>query len=191
MTDPIRTEEQACIARYLAGDTDAFAPLYERYANKVYLFLYTKTLHKETAEDLTSHTFIKALDSLSRYDPSKACFLTWLYRIARNVLVDYCRAERRHLPYDEGIFDMASTIDVEREAGTAHILRTVRTYLSTLKPEQKDMVIMRLWDGLTYEEIASVTGKTEASCKMAVSRTLAALRKDLAHLIAAGLILFN
>ena len=73
---------------------DDFGKLYDQHVKKIYEFIYFKTHHKETAEDLTSVTFMKALSNIESFDEKKASFKTWLYRIARNTVIDHYRMKR-------------------------------------------------------------------------------------------------
>lgn len=72
-------DESEIITACKAGDTMPFSELYDQYIEKIYRFIYYKTHHKEIAEDITSVTFMKALERLNTFDPSKAQFSTWLY----------------------------------------------------------------------------------------------------------------
>lgn len=158
------------------GQTHQFGTLYDRYIRRVYDFIYYKTMHKETAEDLTSQTFMKALKQIRQYDTGKGVFSAWLYRIARNTVFDHYRAQRPTLDIDD-VWDLSSGDDVERDAHVSLQLSEVQEYIAQLKPEQRDIVIMRVWSGLSYQEIADVLGKTEGACKMIFSRTMKELRQ--------------
>ena len=88
------SKEQKLIKDCLGGDLKKFGGLYELYIDKIYKFIYFKTHHKETAEDLVSQTFFKALENIKGFDPSKGKFSSWLYRIARNCVIDYYRTKK-------------------------------------------------------------------------------------------------
>lgn len=159
-------------------DLSRFDALYQMYAEKIYRFVYYKTLHKETAEDLTSEIFMKALQSISSFNSEKGTFSTWLYRIARNHVIDYYRGKKEDRNIED-IWDLSDNTDIERDAETMRQIESVETYLKTLKPQQREIMVMRLWDGLSHKEIADVLGITEANSKMIFSRTLRSLRDQL------------
>ncbi|MDD5071297.1 MAG: RNA polymerase sigma factor [Patescibacteria group bacterium] len=170
--------EEKIIIKCQAGDLADFGCLYDKYIKKIYDFVYYKTLHKETAEDLTSKTFFKALENINNYSSTKGSFSSWLYKIARNTVIDNYRTEKKTIDITE-IWDLKSDEDIEKDAGNRQQLEEIKKYLDKLKPEQKEIVIMRIWDGLSYREIAAITGKSEAGCKMMFSRTIAILRKEM------------
>jgi len=170
-------------------NTENFDQLYDKYVKKIFNFIYYKTHHKETAEDLTSDTFMKALTKIHDFDESKGAFSTWLYQIARNTVIDFYRTKKSNLNIDD-IWDLADGEDILRDLDTAKKLTEVKKYLKTLKVEQREIVILRVWEGMSYKEISEAVGKTEASCKMAFSRTIERLREDMPLSVFMALLLF-
>lgn len=164
------------------GQLDDFAFLYDRYIKDIYRFVYFKTHHKETAEDLTSQTFIKALEHIASFDGEMGSFKSWVYRIARNTVIDHYRARKATVDIEDA-WDIASGDDIERDAAVREQLSKVQEYLKELDGEQRDIVVMRLWEDMPYKEIAMVLGKSEASCKMSFSRTMAKMRKEILLLL--------
>jgi len=173
--------EQEAITQCINGNVSEFAKLYETYVQPVYRFIYYKTHHRETAEDITSATFMKALEKIQTFNPDKASFKTWLYQIARNNVVDHYRSYREISNIDD-IWDMNTGENIETDTDIKMKLDSVREYLKKLKPEQREIILLRVWDGLGFQEIAEITGKTEASCKMMFKRTVDRLRGDMAVL---------
>jgi len=160
-----------------AGTLDDFDPIYREFVKPIYGFIYRRTLHRETAEDLTSVTFMKALENIHSYKSSKGAFGAWLYRIARNTITDSYRTS--HPTADiENVWDLAS--DDQTETLTEHGMAfdQIQEALQKLSPEKRDIILMRLWDGLSYKEIAAITGKTESNCKVIFCRTLERLRAE-------------
>ncbi len=158
-------------------DTTEFASLYDAHVRDIYRYLYYRTQHRETAEDLTSHVFMKALDKFSSYDKTRGTFIAWLYRIAKNALIDHYRASRETLDIED-VWDLQSDTDVVRDAEALERVEKLRPYLQALPKDQRELLLLRLWDGLSYAEIAVIVGKSEDACKMAFSRVVAKLRKE-------------
>jgi len=159
-------------------DEESFAQIYDTFITVIYQFIYYKTYHRETAEDLTSQTFLKALEKLHRFNPQKGSMATWLYQIARNLVIDHYRTKKHTLSIHD-IWDLAGTHNVEIDLENKEQLQMVQAVLKALPMNQRDIIIMRVWQELPYKEIAEIMGKSEASCKMLFSRTIAYLRENM------------
>ena len=166
-----------------------FGQVYDKYVKKIFNFIYYKTHHKETAEDLTSETFMKALAKLDGFDENKGSFSTWLYQIARNTVIDFYRTKKNDINIDD-VWDLADEEDIIRDFDTAEKLKQVKKYLKKLKSDQREIVILRVWEGVSYKEIAEIIGKSEASCKMTFSRTIQVLREEMPLSVFLLLLLF-
>lgn len=160
------------------GNLSEFSYLYDTYIDKIYQFIYYRVQHKETAEDITSRVFMKALDKIKSFKTDKGTFQAWLYQIARNSVIDNYRTSKQEIDITN-IWDLASDEDVVRDIDVKDKLAQVDKYLSELKPEQREILIMRVWQGMSHKEIAEVLGKSEASCKMIFSRTINKLREEM------------
>ena len=163
------------------GDRRAFAKLYDRYAGRIYAYHYYRSFSRETAEDLTSQTFLKALEGLGEYDGAKGSFSAWLYGIARNCLIDCVRARARSVSLDANpalldAWDLHEDDDFTHDVAERDRWERLKPYFRALPPAAREIIVLRLWDGLSHAEIARLTNRTEASAKMAYSRALAALR---------------
>ncbi|MFH1325935.1 MAG: RNA polymerase sigma factor [Candidatus Falkowbacteria bacterium] len=169
--------ESDIIARIQKGDSEDFGILYDRYIKKIYDFVYFKTGHKETAEDLVSIVFTKALEKINTFD-NIGSFSSWIYRIARNTVIDYYRTKKSDANIEDA-WDLADDSYVEIDLDVKQKLAEVKKYLSKLKSEQRDIIIMRVWQEMSYAEIAEIVGKSEASCKMVFSRAMKQLRAEM------------
>ncbi len=168
----------ACVERCRSGDLDAFDPLYRHFVTPIYTYLLRRAMDKALAEDLTSQTFLKALERIKQYSPSKGPFVAWLYGIARNALTDHFRALRPHTAVEDA-WDLSSEEDVQLDVHDRLEYRKIRDALHTLDAAKREIVLLRLWDGLSYQEIAAITGKTETNCKVIFHRTIQDLRSSI------------
>lgn len=166
------------IEAYRRGDSAAFAELYDRYIQKIYDFLYFKTHHRETAEDLTSQTFIKAFEALGQFNADRGTFSAWIHGIARNGVIDHYRSQKRTEPIEDA-WDLSSKDNPLQDADTSLRLEQIRSVLSALSADQRDVILLRLWNGYSFAEVADALGKTEAACKMSYKRGLERVRKEL------------
>lgn len=183
-------KELSAIEACQAGELGSFDDLYQRYAERIYRFVYFKTFHKETAEDITSDIFMKAMERINQFDKSKGTFSAWIYRVARNTIIDHYRTAHPTDDIEEGIPFMSST-NIEREVEADVALEKVKEAIRTLKTDQQEIVIMRLWDGLSHEEISQILGMTESNVKQIFSRTIRKLREDFGESLITILILIR
>jgi RNA polymerase sigma-70 factor (ECF subfamily) len=172
--------EQEYVARTLAGDEDAFTPLVETYQTAIYNLCYRMLGDGPEAEDAAQETFLRAYAQLRRYDRTRS-FKTWLFSIASHHCID--RLRKRRLTWlsieDE---DLAPHPNL-REAAPgpeASALRrehttAVQKYLARLAPEDRNMIVLRYWYDLSYEEIAEASGATVSAVKSRLHRARGAM----------------
>jgi len=172
--------EQEIIEQCKKGNLREFEKLYDSYFEKIYRFIYYRTGHKETAEDITSQTFIKALEKIQGFDLGRGTFSAWIYCIARNKVIDHYRTRKSELDIS-GVWGLGKDPNPDIEARNR--LREVENYLKKIKKEQREIILMRVWDGLSYKEIAEITGKSEANCKMIFSRSIGKLKEEIVLLL--------
>ncbi len=177
-------DDEGLAERGRKGDREAFAKLYDRYAGRIFAYHYYRSFSRETAEDLTSQTFLKALEGLGRYERGKGAFSAWLYGIARNCLIDCVRMRGRTVSLDAepallDAWDLAEEDDFTHDVAERDRWERLKPYFRALSPTAREIVILRLWDGLSHAEIARLTDRTEAASKMAFSRALASLRNSM------------
>jgi len=164
------------VDRCQSGETEAFGILYDRYLEKIYRFVYYKTFSKETAEDITSNVFHKALEKINSFSGDKGSFSSWLYRIARNSVIDHYRTSKDDLSLED-VFEVGVDERTPETIDAVSALKTVQTYLESLDARQREIITLRVWEDKSYKEIAEIVGSTEAGVKMAFSRGIRELRE--------------
>jgi len=170
-------DDQQIAERCAHGENDAFGILYDRYIGKIYRFVYYKTFVKETAEDITSDVFHKAFGRIHSFNGSKGTFSAWLYRIARNSVIDHYRTQKKDIPIED-VFDLSIENRTVEEHDAITTLAQVEEYMKTLPSRQREIITLRLWEELSYKEIATILGGTEDGAKMAFSRAIRDLREQ-------------
>ena len=162
-----------------SGDSRAFAAIYDAYAGRLYRFLLVRVDEPADAEDLLQRVFVKVIEALPRYEERGLPFGAWLFRIARNVAIDFARAR----PNDEALTAVERHSDERRQpAAVAELMadrRLVREALDLLTPDQRDVLVYRFFAGLSPSEIGALMGKREGSVRALQFRALAALRRHL------------
>jgi RNA polymerase sigma-70 factor (ECF subfamily) len=177
-TPSVGGEEDASLVKAARRNPAAFAALYRRYVTPIYRYLYSHVGHAADAEDLTAQVFTEALEGLGRYR-ERGSFAAWLFTIARRRAADHHR--RRQRPYLS--LDEALDRPDEDKSPLAHVvqdetLRRLATLVAQLDKEQQELLRLRFAGGLTYAEISTLTGRSEAAVKMAVHRLLRRLEAE-------------
>ena len=166
-------EEERSLVALAKNDPRHFEKVYEHYLPRVFRFLASRTSSRELAEDLTSQTFLKALDHLDSYKPSHP-FGAWLFQIARNLLIDSYRAGKRTIPLDESMEGTDADIPGQLHEQLRH--EAFAAALPKLSETDREVLLLRVQGELSHREIGDVLGKSEAAAKMAYMRAVHALR---------------
>lgn len=148
------------IEKAILGDQVAFTFLLDRYWNEVYGFMLQRTENETDAEDITIDTFSKAFDKISTYNPEYQ-FNTWLIAIAKNVHIDLLRKKKSSLFIDitDEEDDIAYTVadsspSAEDKLITEQNLNRLLQYIKELKPAYQEVIQMRYFQEMSYQEIA-------------------------------------
>lgn len=179
LTTPLTDKqvEQNLIRRACQGDGDAFGQLYESTLNRVYRYIYYRVSDDETAEDLTSKVYLKAWESLPRFRSSSSPFIAWLYTIAHNAVIDHYRVSHQHTHLDE-ISDLPDRAELPAEQYEHRAdAETLRRALQLLTTEQREVVTMKMLDGLTTDEISARMRKSPGAIRALQMRGLQALAR--------------
>ena len=159
------------------GSRQAAEQLVEQYYNEIYVFVYRQTGHKEDAMDLTQNIFLAVLRALPSYDPKKAAFRTWLYRIAANKVID---ARRRFRPSVTPLEETELSIqeDFVSQIHDRELLGRIEDYVAGLPPMLQAVFRLRLYGEQGFGEIAAALGQSEAAVKSQYYRLLRRIREE-------------
>ncbi len=162
-----------------SGDPEAFGALFDRYHAPVYRYVVARVGRPSDAEDLAQLVFVKALEALPRYEARGVPFGGWLFRLARNVVIDHIRTRREHTTLDL-IVERSTTDDGPDElAVLRQEMDSVAAALRRLTPEQREAIELRFFAGLSAKEAAVAMGRQEGTVRGLQFRAIAALRRDL------------
>jgi len=156
------------VKRAQQGDRQALGFLYARYADNVHGYVRSIVHDEYEAEDLTQHVFAKLIVVIGSYEEREVPFFAWILRVSRNVAVDHLR-RRRAIPVDEvraieeGAAGAASAGSRVRGISDSERISDLREALSTLPTDQREVLVLRHFAGLSPTEIAAHTGRTESS----------------------------
>jgi RNA polymerase sigma factor (sigma-70 family) len=166
-------------------DSAAFVSLYDGYAEPLLRFFARRTLDAEVAFDLTAETFAEAFASRGRFDSSRGDAVAWLFGIAHHELGSYLRRlnverrARKRLGIGERSLSEADHERIEAMIDFAAVGRQLRSALQTLPSEQREAVVYRVIDELSYEQIAERIGCSQDAARARVSRGLRLLGRTL------------
>jgi len=176
---PPPSDDAKLVARAQQGDRAAIAEIYERHYSAIYRYVFYRVGDAPTAEDLTGTIFVRVVENIDSFVYRGRPILSWLYTIARNVVVDFHRrgAGQATLPLDESL--MTGGEDVEQAADRALTQRRLAAALSHLTEDQRQVILLKFVEGMSNEEVAQMVGKTVGSVKSLQHRALAALHRAL------------
>lgn len=166
------------------GDEAAFTELYQHFFPRVYNFIYARMKNVDDADDVVSATFMKVYESLDNYNPTKAAFSTWLFRIASNFMTDHYRRvkNRGETEWDE-TFDPPADEYEEPEnqtlkaEGNAELLKA----LDKLNEKERRIVELKYFSDMGNKEIAELMGITANNVGVALYGALKKLKKVLSE----------
>ena len=164
------------IEKAILGDQVAFTFLLDRYWNEVYGFMLQRTENETDAEDITIETFSKAFDKIATYNPEYQ-FNTWLIAIAKNVHIDLLRKKKSSLFIDitDEEDDIAYTIadstpSAEDQLITEQNLKRLLQFIKELKPAYQEVIQMRYFQEMSYQEIANKIDEPLSNVKIKLLR---------------------
>lgn len=161
------------------GDFEAFGELYSVYLDRIYRYVFYQVKDKMTAEDLTEDIFVKAWQAIGSYKGKGKSFSAWLYRIARNRVIDYLRSRRQYVSLDTEV--LANVANCEQEVERHLMQQEVLELVSCLPAQQKQVIILKFIEGLDNREIEEITGKSQGAIRVMQMRALAMLRQRLSR----------
>lgn len=165
--------------RAKAGDKDAFGKIYNLFLEKIYRFIYYLVNDEDTAYDIAQDTFVRAYRALPRYERKRGSFSTFLYTIARNLVIDKQR-KRVSLSLDLNfVGEVKYEGDFEESIDSAERSKKVHEVLDSLDTFDKELVVLRYFEDMSFKGIAKIVGKEEGAVRVRVFRILKNLKERL------------
>ena len=164
------------IFKAIKGQGESFGALFDKYSNKIYRYIYYKVSRKEVAEDLASQCFLKAWEHISQKQTIIKNFQSFIYKIARNLIIDYYRSrEKEELPLiyqmeqNSEILSFAPDVNLDKEE--------LEKILFKLKPDIREIIVLRYIEGFSIKEIAKIVDKSTGNIRVIIHRTLNELQQ--------------
>ena len=168
--------DDACIVLAQQGDHAAFTTLVRRYQDRVYRFILRMVGSHDEAMELTQETFIKAWQALAGWQP-EAQFRTWLFRIASNTATDILRRRKvvEFVALEEDYDAPSGGADPEAQLHVKQRLHALEAAIRRLPSDQREVVLLREIEGMSYSEISATLSVSEGTVKSRLARAREAL----------------
>ncbi|WP_055444693.1 RNA polymerase sigma factor [Lacinutrix himadriensis] len=159
------TTDATLVSNYIKGDESALGILITRHKQRIYSFIYSKVYDKDIAEDIFQDTFIKVIRTLKKGSYNEeGKFLPWVMRISHNLVIDHFRKSNRMPKFSNtgefSIFSVLSdtALDAEKTIIKEQVERDVRRVMDELPEDQKEVLVMRMYNDMSFKEISEKTG---------------------------------
>jgi RNA polymerase sigma-70 factor (ECF subfamily) len=162
------------------GDRRALEELYLLHFDRIYSYLHMSVGNRHDAEDLTTQTFVKMLESIARFRWQSAPFSAWLFRIAHNLAMDHFRSTRRWQP-EEDVPEPPGAEEASAEEAAFHEIgrKSMLDLIEDLSAEQQQVLTLKFVFNFSNGEAATILGKTEGAIKSLQHRALVSLQRSL------------
>jgi len=161
----VPTSDALLVKNYIAGDENSLSILINRHQSKIYGFIYSKLSDRDIADDIFQDTFIKVIKTLkSNSYNEEGKFLPWVMRISHNLIIDYYRKNKKMPMFREtedfSIFSIMSdnVPNIESQLITSQVESDLRKLIEELPEDQKEVLVMRMYQDLSFKEISELTG---------------------------------
>lgn len=174
-----------CVEKIRNGESVFFELLIARYQFKVKTLVFKHVQNTETAKDLTQDIFLKVFRKLDHFKGDSQ-FSSWLYRIAVNESIDYIRAHKKRMEESlEAAFERGFEISDPSEQADLHAnhtrkveIKNVRKALSDLLPEMRSVIVLKVYEEKTFEEISEILGVPTSTVKSRLYKALETLGRS-------------
>ena len=158
-------------------DAAMFRPLYNRYFEQIFQFIYKRTLNEDLCADICSQVFLKAMQRLDGYTFQGVPFSAWLFRIASNEVAQHYRTTQKSRVVSVEDFTLNSIIDELDTYDLAAYRNVLGHALEELKSEDLEIIELRFFEQRPFKEVADLLGITESNAKVRTYRVLERLKK--------------
>ena len=169
----------ALVGPAAAGDSAAFTAIYDAYSPRVRRFLRHQLGNADLAEELLQRTFVKMIEALPRYESRGLPFGAWVFRIARNSVIDHRRTAHPAVPLDAAAGRQSDVGDPVSTAERGQDRDVLRAALDALPPDQRQVLVWRFFAELSPAETAALMGRSNGAVRVLQHRALVRLREIL------------
>jgi RNA polymerase sigma-70 factor (ECF subfamily) len=174
--------EELIIIEASKQNPEKFGPIYNKYYKQIFNYVYQRLDDKETAFDLTSQVFLKALTNLSNYQFKGAPFGSWLYRIAHNELMQLFRVQKDKKTINADISDLRYICEGNDEPFYEEYIPLIKKIIQELEIDDLQMIELRFFEKRPFKEIAEILNISEVNAKVRMHRIIEKLKKSISKL---------
>lgn len=176
--EPSELDELTLVRFAQQGDQEMFARLYQTYVDRIYRYVYFRVADDNLAEDITAQIFLKVWEKLDSYQPGQSPFMAWIYRIARNTVIDYYRTKKFTVSVENvRPVELSHDDEVDEKLDVQVQSQKLHAALRELTKEQRQVLILKFVDGLSTTEIAKQLKKKTGAIRALQMRGLQGLAK--------------
>lgn len=164
-------------------DINFFEPIYRKYYESIFRYVFQRVDDKEIAFDITHQVFIKAITKIGQYTYRGISIASWLYRIASNELMDYFRKNSKHRTVNFESTGLSNLIVESELDNTEERINLVMKEIALLEEDDLNLIELRFFEKRSFKDIAEITGLSESNAKIRVYRILQKIKKQISHKI--------
>lgn len=172
-------ESVALVEQAKKGDKFAFGSLYKEFMPRIYRYILYLVSDSQLAEDLTQETFLKTWKYLPKFSSKKGTFQAFVYRIARNLVIDHQRKKKAVLLRTEFSKKLPSNENLEESYERYEKVGELKEALSKLPDFDRELIVLRYFEELSFSEVAKTVKKKEGSIRVRVHRALVVLKENI------------
>lgn len=158
-----------------------FGPLYDKYYKQIFGYVYQRMECKDTAFDITSQVFLKALTNINRYEYKGVPFASWLFRIAHSEVMQLFRDQKNKRAINADVGDLKNIYEEVQEPFFEEYLPALQQMIKQLPEEDLQMIELRFFEHRPFKEIAEILNITENNAKVRMYRILERLKKTITN----------
>jgi RNA polymerase sigma-70 factor (ECF subfamily) len=158
-----------------------FGPIYDKYYKQIFGYVYQRMDCKDTAFDVTSQVFLKALTNLNRYEFKGVPFASWLFRIAHSEVMQLFRDQKNKRAINADVGDLKNIYEEVQEPFFEEYIPALQHMIKELPEDDLHMIEMRFFEQRPFKEIAEILNITENNAKVRMYRILERLKKTITN----------
>ena len=174
-------QDEQLIIEAAKQNPERFGPLYDKYYKQIFGYVYQRMEDKDSAFDITSQVFLKALTNINRYEYKGVPFASWLFRIAHSEVMQLFRDQKNKRAINADVGDLKNIYEEVQEPFFEEYLPALQQMIKQLQEDDLQMIELRFFEHRPFKEIAEILNITENNAKVRMYRILERLKKTITN----------